>query len=54
MSAGKIEACTQWLRHPFGWGVFPLTPELAAAKRKKDAEVATVRYALAHGITRVA
>jgi hypothetical protein len=41
----QMERNTRWLRHPFGLGVFPLSPERAAAKKVKDDEVASVREA---------
>ena len=46
-SPDRLEASTQWLRHPFGFGVFPLSADKAEAKRKKDMEVAAVREATA-------
>ena len=41
----QMDRNTRWLRHPFGLGVFPLSPERAAAKKVKDEEVASVRQA---------
>ena len=32
-SPDRLEASTQWLRHPFGFGVCPLSADKAEAKR---------------------